>query len=199
MAPQAPTPGAIKITRRLQWERKQKMTSSHLIDSHSRRNGKIFNCPELDPKKLEKILVEIVDSFSDLIHGAAFNFLLTEGQSTQFNVPFDKQDPKPPSGDEFSNWKMRWYSTLDPWFLMLLQRRAEKFDLLKSDSQPDEKTVHAFQTLLKTSNDLMFCVEQLSFYLGTFMGAKLAGASRDQMLTMAGSLRRTLIRGGAAE
>ena len=130
-----------------------------------------FNCPEPDPNKLEKILVEIVDSFSDLIHGAAFNFLLTEGQSTQFNVPFDKKDPKPPTGDEFSNWKMRWYSTLDPWFLMLLQRRAEKFDLLRSDSQPDEKTVHAFQTVRKTSNDLMFCVEQLSFYLGTFMGA----------------------------
>jgi hypothetical protein len=137
-----------------------------------------FNCPEPDPNKLEKILVEIVDSFSELIHGAAFNFLLTEGQSTQFNFPFDKQDPKPPAGNEFSDWKMRWYSTLDPWFLMLLQRRAGKFDLLKSDSRTDAKTVHAFNTVRKTSNDLVFCVEQLSFYLGTFMGETRGGKPR---------------------
>jgi hypothetical protein len=82
-----------------------------------------------------------------LYHGAAFNFLLTEGQSTEFNYPFDKQDPKSPERDEFSRWKTRWYSTLDPWFLMLLQRRAEKFELLKSDSQADEKTVYAFQII----------------------------------------------------
>jgi hypothetical protein len=126
-------------------------------------------------------------------------FLLTEGQSTEFNYPFDKQDPKSPEGDAFSRWKMRWYSTLDPWFLMLLQRRAEEFELLKSDIQADEKTVHAFQTVRKTSNDLMFCVEQLSFYLGTFMGAKLVGASRDQMLAMAQSLQRTLSRGRTPE
>jgi hypothetical protein len=158
-----------------------------------------LNCPQPDRNKLEKILVEIVDSFSDLIHGAAFNFLLTEGQSTEFNFPFDPQDPKPPAGDEFSDWKMRWYSTLDPWFLLLLQRRAEKFDLLKSGSHGDDETVHAFGTIRKTSNDLMFCVEQLSFYLGTFMGAKLVGASRDQMLAMGQSLQRTLRRGRTAE
>lgn len=176
----------------------ENMTSSHFIDEPP-EEWEDFNCPEPDRNKLEKILVEIVDSFSDLIHGAAFNFLLTEGQSTEFNFPFDKQDPKPPDGDEFSDWKMRWYSTLDPWFLMLLQRRAKKFDLLKSDSQADDKTVHAFQTLRKTSNDLMFCVEQLSFYVGAFMGAKLVGASRDQMLAMGQSLQRTLSRGRTAE
>jgi hypothetical protein len=176
----------------------EKMTSSQFINELP-EEWEDFNCPAPDPDKLEKILAEIVDSFSDLIHGAAFNFLLTEGKSTEFNFPFDRQDPKPPKGDEFSDWKMRWYSILDPWFLMLLQRRAEKFDLLKSDSQADAKTLQAFQTVRKTSNDLMFCVEQLSFYLGTFMGAKLAGASRDQMLMMARSLRRTLIRGEAAE
>ena len=94
---------------------------------------------------------------------------------------------------------MRWYSTLDPLFPLLLKRRAEKFDLLKPESQADQRTVHAFGTLRQTANELMFSVEQLSFDLGIFMGAKLAGASRDQMIAIGQSLRRSLTRDSKLE
>lgn len=104
-----------------------------------------------DPKKVEAMMIEKAQSFSDVIDRAAFNFLLAEGQWTEFKFAGDAQGPKPADGDEFPDWKMSWYSTLDPLFPLLLKRRAEKFDL-KPESQADERTVHAFGTLRQTAN-----------------------------------------------
>ena len=95
--------------------------------------------------------IEIAQSFSDVIDRAAFNFLLAEGQWTEFKFAVTRKALNRLTATSSPDWKMRWYSTLDPLFPLLLKRRAEKFDLLKPESQADQRTVHAFGTLRQTA------------------------------------------------
>jgi hypothetical protein len=155
--------------------------------------------PDPDPKKVDAVVVEIAHYISDFVDRAAFDFLLTDGKFIEFEFPDDPEAPKPPGGESIPAWKMKWYSTLDPLFLLYLNRRAENFNLVRYDSQPDARSAHALSMLRETSDQLMLRMEQLSFYIGMFMGAKLSGASRDEMLALGQSLRRSLTRGRKRE
>ena len=154
--------------------------------------------PDPDPKKVDAVMVEIAHYFSDFVDRAAFDFL-TDGKFMEFEFPDDPDAHKPPHGESIPAWKMKWYSTLDPLFLLYLNRRADNFNLVKYDSQPDALSAHALSMLRETSDQLMFRMEQLSFYIGMFMGAKLSGASRDEMVGLGQSLRRSLTRGRRRE
>ena len=150
--------------------------------------------PDPDPKKVDAVVVEIAQYINDFVDRAAFDFLRTDGKFMEFEFPDDPEAPKPPHGESIPAWKMKWYSTLDPLFLLYLNRRADNFNLVKYDSQPDALSAHALSMLRETSDHLMLRMEQLSFYIGMFMGAKLSGANRDEILALGQSLRRSLTR-----
>ena len=144
---------------------------------------------QIHPKKVDAVVLEIAHYISDFVDRAASDFPPTDGKFMEFEFPDDPEAPKPPHGESIPAWKMKWYSTLDPLFLLYLNRRADNFNLVKYDSQPDALSTHALSMLRDTSDHLMFRMEQLSSYIGMFMGAKLSGASRDEMIALGQSLR----------
>jgi hypothetical protein len=88
--------------------------------------------------------------------------------------------------------KMAWYAAIDPRFSLLIKRREERLKLLETIETQDENVRFVIEEMHDFINDVMFCCEELGCYLGVFIGAKLMGASEDELIRLGKSLTRAL-------
>ena len=147
-----------------------------------------------DPVKLDATMREIIEALESFVDTCALQFPIG---SLDFDVyPADEHASEETFGVDsnwLKGWKMRWYATMAPRFAVLLKRRGEYHQILNAVELEDERARYARNSLHDTVNDLAFCLEGCAFNVGVLMGARLAGASHEQMTRLGMNIYRTLV------
>ncbi|MGH7828499.1 MAG: hypothetical protein ACREQ7_25375 [Candidatus Binatia bacterium] len=182
----------------------KRKTQSNVVDIQKSTEEKFWaqerkeddQCPGPDPKKVDAVISEIIETINDFVDGTAFHFFPAE--AGQVVKPFaDETVNRELFGDGFNlaaTAKMRWHATINPRYALLIRRRSQYLDTIdEAIAAENVEASFAASKMSDLSGELMSCVEELAFYVGTLMGAKLIGASTEQIVQLGQRLRRAIV------